>query len=293
MRRRMPVRKHALLPCVVLICALPAAGAFSSAPQQQGQQQQQEDPPLGSGSETAPAQSSPKEMAAFQALVQTRDPQQRLALVRQFLASYPKSSFRNRTYAAGAEAYRMRGNFDQAVEYGEKALELSGRDPLVLILLADALAEGAVSTVPDAQQRLSRAEEYARQALGLLPDMFAAAPQPPNVPSEQFRMQREYIEAQPHATLGFIYLRRQDYARAEEELQQATALNRIKPNAVDFLRLGFAHMRQEEWVEAKAALDRCLEIGGSAAATAQQQLEEVAKKLQEQGDAQPDSPEKQ
>jgi tetratricopeptide (TPR) repeat protein len=283
----MPVRKHVLLLSVVLICALPAAGVFRPAPQQQ------EEPPLGSGSETAPAQSSPKEMVAFQALVQTRDPQQRLALVRQFLASYPKSSFRNRTYAAGAEAYRMQGNFDQAVEYGEKALELSGRDPLVLILLADALAEGAVSTVPDAQQRLSRAEEYARQALGLLPDMFAAAPQPPDVPSEQFRMQWEYIEAQPHATLGFIYLRRQDYARAEEELKQATTLNRIKPNAVDFLRLGFAHMRQEEWAEAKAALDRCREIGGSAAATAQQQLEEVAKKLQEQENTQPDSPEKQ
>ena len=287
MQRRMSVRKHVLLLSVVLICALPATGTVRAA------LQQQEEPPPASGSETALAQSSPKEMAAFQVLVETRDPQQRLALVRQFLASYPKSSFRNRTYAAGAEAYRMQGNFDQAVEYGEKALELSGRDPLVLILLADALAEGAVSTVPDAQQRLSRAEEYARQALGLLPDMFAAAPQPPDVPSEQFRMQWEYIEAQPHATLGFIYLRRQDYARAEEELQQATTLNRIKPNAVDFLRLGFAHMRQEEWAEAKAAFDRCLEIGGSAAATAQQQLEEVAKKLQEQGDAQPDSPEKQ
>ena len=281
------MRKHVLLPCVVLICALPAAGTVRAAPQQQ------EEPPPGSGSETAPAQTSPKEMAAFQALVQTRDPQQRLALVRQFLASYPESSLRSRTYAAGAEAYRMQGNFDQAVEYGEKALELSGRDPLVLILLADALAEGAVSTVPDAQQRLSRAEEYARQALGLLPDMFAAAPQPPDVSSEQFRMQWNYIEAQPHATLGFIYLRRQDYARAEEELQQATALNRIKPNAVDFLRLGFAHMRQEEWVEAKAAFDRCLEIGGSAAATAQQQLEEVAKKLQEQKTTQPGPPEKQ
>ncbi len=287
------MRKHVLLPCMVLICALPAAGTFRAAPQQQQQSQRQEQPPPGSKSEAAPAQTSPEEIAAFLALVQTRDPQQRLALVRQFLASYPESSFRSRTYAAGAEAYRMQGNFDRTVEYGEKALELSGRDPLVLILLADALAEGAVSTAPDAQQRLSRAEEYARQALGLLPDMFAAAPQPPDMPQEQFRMQWEYIEAQPHATLGFIYLRRQDYAHAEEELQQATALNRIKPNAVDFLRLGFAHMQQEEWAEAKAAFDRCLEIGGSAAFTAQQQLEEVAKKLQEQEDTHPDPPEKQ
>jgi tetratricopeptide (TPR) repeat protein len=283
----MSVRIHVLLPCVVLICALPAAGAFSPAPQQQ------EEPPPGAANEAGPVQPPPEQIAAYQALVQAQDPQQRLVLVHQFLASHPKSSLRSRTYAAGAEAYRMQGNFGQAVEYGEKALELSGRDPLVLILLADALAEGAVSTVPDAQQRLSRAEEYARQALGLLPDMFAAAPQPPDVPSEQFRMQWEYIEAQPHATLGFIYLRRQDYARAEEELQQATALNRIKPNAVDFLRLGFAHMRQEEWVEAKTALERCREIGGSAAATAQQQLEEVAKKLQEQRDTQLGPPEKQ
>lgn len=287
MQKRMPVRKHVLLPCVVLICALPAAGTVRAAPRQQ------EEPPPASGSETALAQSSPKEMAAFQVLVETRDPQQRLALVRQFLSSYPESSFRNRTYAAGAEAYRMQGNFDQAVEYGEKALELSDRDPLVLILLADALSEGTVSTASDFHQRLSRAEEYARQALGLLPDMLAAAPQPPDVSSEQFRMQWEYFEAQPHATLGFIYLRRQDYARAEEELKQATALNRIKPNAVDLLRLGFAHMRQEEWAEAKATLERCLELGGGAAVTAQQHLEEVVERLQEQENTQPDSPEKQ
>ncbi len=287
------MRKHVLLLSVVLIIALPAAAAFCPAPQQQEQQQQQEESPPGSESKAAPAQTSPEEMAAFQALVQAQDPQQRLALVRQFLASYPESSLRSRTYAAGAEAYRMQGNFDQAVEYGEKALELSGRDPLVLILLADALSEGAVSTAPDAQQRLSRAEEYARQAMELLPGMFAAVPRPPGMSEEQFRMQWNYIEAQPHATLGFIYLRRQDYARAEEELQQATALNRIKPNTVDFLRLGFAHMRQGEWVEAKAALERCLEIGGSAVLTAQQQLEEVAKKLQEQEDTQPDPPEKQ
>ena len=49
----------------------------------------------------------------------------------------------------------------------------------------------------------------------------------------------------------------------------------------------------ERWVEAKAALERCREIGGSAAATAQQQLEEVAKKLQQQGDTQSDPLEKQ
>lgn len=287
MQRRMPVRKHVLLSCVVLICALPAAGTVRAAPQQQ------EESPPGSESKAAPAQSSPTEMAAYQALVQTRDPQPRLALVRQFLASYPESSLRSRTYAAGAEAYRMQNNFDQAIEYGEKALELSARDPFVLILLADALSEGTASTASAFHQRLTRAEEYARQAMEFLPGMFAAMPRPPGMPEEQFRMQWNYIEAQPHATLGFIYLRRQDYAHAEEELQQATALNQVRPNGVDFLRLGFAHMRQEEWVEAKAALDRCLKLGGSAALTAQQQLEEVAKKLQEQGDTQPDPPEKQ
>ena len=224
--------------------------------------------------------------------MQAQDPQQRLALVHQFLSSYSESLLRSRTYAAGAEAYRMQNNFDQAIEYGEKALELSTRDPFVLILLADALSEGTASTASDLHQRLTRAEEYARQAIEFLPGMFAAVPRPSGMSEEQFRMQWNYIEAQPHATLGFIYLRRQDYARAEEELQQATALNRIKPNAVDFLRLGFAHIRQEEWAEAKATLERCLEIGGSTALTAQQHLEEVAERLQEQGNSQPDPPEK-
>ena len=93
------MRKHVLLLSVVLICALPAMGTVRAA------LQQQEEPPPASGSETALAQSSPKEMAAFQVLVETRDPQQRLALVRQFVASYPESSFRSYPTALQKKKY--------------------------------------------------------------------------------------------------------------------------------------------------------------------------------------------
>lgn len=277
---------------VALLTATQPSGAQQPQqppkPQEPKQEPQSPETPQQPALESLSLGPSPEEMAAAQRLLEVTDPQQRLAVVESFLSQYPNSQFRSRAYLAGAEAYRMQGNFEKTVEYAENAKQLAPGDPFAMILMADALVEGARPGQSDYAQKLTRAEENARQALELIPTTFAPERRRPEVPEEQYTAQKNYVEAQPRATLGFVYIRRGDFARAEEELKKATELNSMRPNAVDFMRLGYAQARQGQWSAAKAALERCIEIGGAVAVNARQLLDEVEKNLAAQ--PKPESP---
>ena len=293
MRKRIVVALGAAGLALWLAPSLPAA----QQQQQQQQQQQEKKPSTQFGQQQStqfgvPATAGPpsaEEKAAAQKINETTDLQERLALVEQFLAKWPQSSLRGGVYAAASEAYRIQRNYDKAVEYGQQAIDLNPRDPLALMTVADSLAEGAVSVQPDYQEKLARGEEYCRRALEILPELFAKAGSRSDMPEEEAKVQQKYFEAQPHATLGYIYLRQNDYPRAIEELKLATELNQYRPDGMDFLRLGVAQFRAKQYAEAETSLQRCVEIGGPAGETAQRQLVSVRRLLQAQ---QPPSEEK-
>ncbi|OFV83747.1 MAG: hypothetical protein A3D93_01045 [Acidobacteria bacterium RIFCSPHIGHO2_12_FULL_67_30] len=280
------MRKHI---AVVLLLLLAGVEAWSQPQAQSDQQRQEKKPSTQFGQQQSsqfgmPAAGPPtaEEKAAAQKITESTDLQERLALVEQFLAKWPQSGLRSDVYAAASEAYRIQRNYDKAVEYGQLALDLNPRHPSALMTVADSLAEGAVSVQPDYQEKLARAEEYCRRALEVLQEVFAKAGPRPDMPEEEYKVQQKYFEAQPHATLGYIYLRQNDYPRAIEELKVATELNQYRPDAMDFLRLGVAQFRAKQYAEAEASLQRCVEIGGPAGETAQRQLVSVRRLLQAQ-----------
>ncbi len=282
------MRKHIAVVLGVAGLALWLAPSLHAGQQQQPQQPQQPSTQFGQQKSSqfgAPAAAGPataEEKAALQKIMETANTQERLALVEQFLAKWPQSSLRGGVYVWASEAYRIQRNYDKAVEYGQQALDLNPRDPFALIFVADSLAEGAVPVQADFKERLARAEEYARRAVEVLPEIFASATRRPEMPEEEYTRQQKALEAQPHATLGYIYLRQNDYPRAVEELKLATELNQYRPNAMDFLRLGVAQFRAKQYPEAEASLQRCVEIGGPPAETAQRQLVSVRRLLQAQ-----------
>ncbi|MFQ5694799.1 MAG: tetratricopeptide repeat protein [Terriglobia bacterium] len=251
------------------------------------QEEEKKPPAPGLGAAAPPAQPTAAETAALQQIMQMRDPAQILELVDQFLAQYPESLYRSRVYAAAANAYRLQNKFDQAIELGEQAIEISPQDGFTMILVADSLSESARPGRDDYQDRLGRAVDYAQRALAVLPEMFRAIERRPEVPEEEYTRQQNYIKAQPHATLGYVHLRRREYEEAIAELRQAVELNELRPNAADYERLGVAYMRKKDYQPAKTALERCYEIGGEGFANCKKRLAqverliEVERKLQE------------
>jgi len=261
----------------VLVLALPAA-----AQQQQPQQQQppaQQQPGQQPSFTLGQTQPTPEETAAVTQILQTADLDQRLALIQDFLAKYPNSMLVGRAYAAAADAYRKKNRHAQTIEYGEKAIELSPNDAYSMLLVADSLAESVVPNQPDYQEKLSKAENYCRRSLEILPQMFAALPRRQGVPEEQYAAMQHQTEALAHAILGYVHFRRQENAQAVEELNKAIQTEGYKADPLDYYRLGLAHKRQGQLKEAESTFQRCLEASNGAFADCQKQLDQVRQSL--------------
>ena len=260
-----------------LALALPAAAQQQQQqpppPAQQPQQGQQPSFTLGQ------TQPGPEETEAVTQILQTADLDQRLALIQDFLAKYPNSMLVGRAYAAAADAYRKKNKHAQTIEYGEKAIELSPKDAYSMILVADSLAESAVPTQPDYQEKLSKSENYCRSSLEILPEMFAAIPRRPGVPEEQYAAAQHQSEGLAHAILGFVHLRRGENAQAVEELNKAVQTDSFKPQPLDYHRLGLAYKRQGQLKEAESAFQHCVEISGGGFLDCQKQLDQVRQTL--------------
>ncbi|MFQ5723592.1 MAG: hypothetical protein ACE5G6_03795 [Terriglobia bacterium] len=255
--------------------------------QQQQEQPQQEQPQpfgfdLGTQEQQPPVGPTPDEQLAIEELMREDDAQKRLDLALQFLENYPESVFRGRAYATAAEAYRIDNNYAQAIEYGERALELSPQDAVTMIIVADSLVESSVPTREDYQDQLARAQDYAARALEILPELFAGMEHRPEVPEEEYQRQEDYVEAQAHAVLGYVYFRQRAYEQAEAELKESIRLTPDRPNPMDFLRLGYAHVRQREYQEARDVFQQCVQVIGEQARSCQQQLERMEVILERQ-----------
>lgn len=275
------MKKESLICAGVLLMAtaltMPAAGQYQQQPPPP-QPQQQQPPPTTFG--VATNQPSPEEVEAYTKIATSKSADERLVLVQDFLTKYPESQLKGRVFASAAEAYRMQNKHAQVVEYGEKAIEDSqGRDAFTMLIVADSLAESALPIHPDYKDKLAKAEEHARKALEVLPELFASMQRRPEVPEEEYARQQRRVEALGHAILGNVHFRRQEHAKAVEELTKAIETDGYKPDTVDFQRLGFAHMRQQQFKEAEGAFQKCVDYGGSAAADCQQRLAQVRERL--------------
>lgn len=275
MKRELKICTGILLAVAVL--TVPAAGQYQQQPPPPPPPQQQPPPTTFGATMNQP---SPEEVEAYTKIATSRNPDERLVLVQDFLAKHPESQLKGRVFASAAEAYRMQNKHAQVVEYGEKAIEDSqGRDAFTMLIVSDSLAESALPIHPDYKEKLAKAEEYARRALEVLPELFASMQRRPEVPEEEYARQQRRVEGLGHAILGNVYFRRQENAKAVEELTKAIETDGYQPDGVDFQRLGFAHMRQQQLKEAEGAFQKCVDRGGSSAADCQQRLAQVQERL--------------
>jgi tetratricopeptide (TPR) repeat protein len=243
--------RHTLLAALLVVSLAGGLAAQKKDDKKKEQQQQQQQ-----GFPTAEQQQQ------LRAIENSRNPQQTVTLVEQFLEKYPDTPATWGLCRRASDAYRQLGNYAKAIEFGERAIELN-----------------------QYVEKLFRAEKYARQALEKLPQFFETMQTPPGMGPEEVVRQKKLVEAQPHATLGYIHLLRNEHAKAEDELEQATDLSSSQPNAMDFLRLGRAYYFQEKFEDAVAAFRKAVAMGGALYDTAQRHLQAAEQALERQKQA--------
>jgi len=274
-----------------LCCAVPVlAQTQDDAPptldpgKKQQQQQQQQQPSTNPSKpadvtpltlDNAPPPVSAEEDAAIKAFRDTpvSDVAKKDQAGEDFVQKYPQSRYRSEVYVWLVRGYLAQGQVDKMEAAGEKELALNPDDPQTLAIVGSTLPRAMNSSTPNPQQRLDKAEQYCKKALDLLP----ALPKPADLSDENFLKAKDQTSAMAYGGLGIIAVRRQKFAEAIPNFEQAIKLD-ATPDPVNFYLLGIANQKTSHFDEAVAAFNKCAAIPSGMQNTCKTSAEE-AKKL--------------
>jgi len=227
--------------------------------------------------DSAPPPVNAEEDAAFKAFqaVPMSDTKQKIQLGEAFLQKYPETRYKSGVYSLLAFAYLQDGQIQKMQEYGEKEIALVPNDVSTLALLAQTLPRSIHSGTPqaDAEQLLSKAEHYSKQAIEITPTI----PKPANMTDEAFAAAKNQNLAMAHGGLGLVYIRRGKNAEAITELDEAVKVD-PNPDPVNYYLLGMANKGTSHFDDAITAFNKCAAMAGPMQATCKAQADETKKK---------------
>jgi tetratricopeptide (TPR) repeat protein len=117
-----------------------------------------------------------------------------------------------------AGAYEEKRDIDKAQTYAERALEANPKYFQASLMLAELLAQNTRENDLDKEEKLTKADKYANDAIQMLKD----APKPnPQIPDQQWEEAKKDLTAEGHNALGLVALVRKKYDLAFTEFKTA------------------------------------------------------------------------
>ena len=201
-----------------------------------------------------PKPPAPEELKALQEIANAKTVEARVAAVDSFVTSFPKSEYRNFALTMAAEAYEAGGNPTKAIIYYQQALEANPKDYNAMLMLAAETARTTREFDLDKEEKLSKAEKYAKDGMALIPSATKPNPQ---VTDAQWEALKKDDAARGHEALGMIAVARKKYDDAAGQFKQATE-TAAEPQPATFIRMGGAYTDAGKPDQAIAALDKVL-----------------------------------
>lgn len=201
-----------------------------------------------------PKPPAPDELKALQEIVNSTTVDARVAAADSFVKGFPKSEYRNFALTMAAEAYESTGNSTKAIIYYQQALEANPKDYNSMLMLAAETARTTREFDLDKEEKLAKAEKYAKDGMALIP---AATKPNPQVTDDQWAAMKKDDTARGHEALGMIAVARKKYDVAASEFKTATE-TASAPSPVTLIRMAGAYTDGGKPTEAIAALDKVL-----------------------------------
>jgi tetratricopeptide (TPR) repeat protein len=227
---------------------------------------------------------SQEELKAYDDAKAKTDPAQAEATANEFAAKYPDSELRATLYVRAMTLYAQSNNSDKVIATGRQAITADPTNPIPLVQVAAALAEGTRDTDLDREQRLTEAAKDAHAAIdnidtGLLVSSDA---DPARVAAA-----KTSILTMAYDTLGSVDMSRNDYAAAVTNLQKAIEQSKGNPEAVLYLRLSVAQDKLKQYQPALDSANKAVQYAqpGSAAQNLAKQQQDRLQKLIASGPA--------
>jgi tetratricopeptide (TPR) repeat protein len=211
--------------------------------------------------------STPEEGKDFRDINDELDPDRKIQLVKDFAQKYPNSGALTYAYFLAQTVYLQKNDFQQVVDYGQKALQLKSDNLNALMMMATILPQPQLlRNDPDPEKKLNEAEADASKALGMIDQIQKQ----PSETDEGFQKRKGSYAENVHAALGLIHLSRAaqgltgfdpgELAKAETEYKAAIAATN-DPNPENYFRLGEVYVHEKKTDDAIQAYSKASELG--------------------------------
>jgi len=201
-----------------------------------------------------PKPKTQKEALDFNAIQQATTVEARIAAADKFVVDHPTSQLKSLALYFAADAAERKNDGPKAIAYAETALEADPKNYLAMLLISGELAKSTRENDLDKEEKLSRAEKYANEAIPVI----NAAPKPnPQLADDQWQGQKKDDLSQAHVDLGMVAIARKKYDAAITEFKTAVD-GAATPEAATMVRLAAAYDQGGKPDEGIAVLDKVL-----------------------------------
>jgi tetratricopeptide (TPR) repeat protein len=196
------------------------------------------------------------EAQAVQAMLQAQDPDARIKAADDLVTKYHDSDFKSLAYYVEADGYQQKGDNGKAIVFGEQAVAADPQNIDALVLLANVIATTTRDTDLDKDEKLTRADKYAKDALEAIKTVAK-----PNakMPDDQWDQYKKNDEAQAWQALGVAALVRKNVDEAMADYQKGIDAN---PDPLLMIRAGRALLTAGKPADAVAWFDKAINAPG-------------------------------
>ncbi len=239
--------------------------------------------PAQPSAQPGPHPKSQKELEALQkvqAAAQANNPDAEIQAINDVLENFVDTEFKPQLLSMAMQAAERKGDFEQAIVWGERAMQNNPNDFGAPILLAALTAQHTRENDLDKDQSLKKADDYANKGLDLLKRAPATPPFGFNGTAADWADYKKDEAALAHDALGQTAALRKKYPEAIEDFK--TSLNEeAHPNPISQARLAKAYVDNKQYDDAIATADKVLAMNGLPAEVKQfaQQQKDAATKL--------------
>ena len=258
--------KRAAVILGILSLAIVSLAVWAGA-QTSGQPAQQNPPAAGQaapaqGAAAPPAKHPPQaktqpEFDAYKAAAANTDAAALEKASDDFATKFPDSELRVLLYKNAMRIYQSANNGEKTETMGRKVLSFDGDDPEALVIVSEVIAEKTRDTDIDKDQRFAEATTLAQKATQTVDTDVQV---PAGTPQEKIDAYKSLLRSNAYSILGTIEFKKEDYPKAQEDLQKSIDAFPSQPDPVVVLRLALALDKQGKYPEALKAANRAVEL---------------------------------
>jgi len=207
---------------------------------------------LAFGQPKQPQPKSKAEAEAVMAVFNAQDPDARIAAAENLLQKFADTEFKAIALQVAAMSAQQKNDFEKMVIYAERTLEADPKNYTAMLMLSSGLTQRTREFDLDREEKLTRAEKYAKTAM----DLVKTAQKPrPDLTDEQWEGVKKDFTAQAYESLGLAAMVRKKYDVAVTNFKAAMESG-AQPDAATMVRLASAYNLLGKPDEAIAVLDK-------------------------------------